>query len=81
MDTSWWLGQRHQVAREAGAAGVLLGVARGGEGICVNQIGQVLDLYPAIVQTAAPAVEAMLTAEGKGLAPLTRHEIGEVGAG
>ena len=31
MDTNRWLGQRHPVAREAGAAGYLLGVARGGE--------------------------------------------------
>ena len=53
MDTNRWLGLRHLVAREAGAAGYRLGVARGGERLGVNQIGQVVDLYPTFVQTAA----------------------------
>ena len=47
------MGHRHLVAREAGAAGYLLGVARGGERLGVNQIGHVTDWHPTIVQTAA----------------------------
>ena len=53
METNRWLGLRHQVACEAGAAGYLLGVARGGEELKRLLIGQVVDLYPAFVQTAA----------------------------
>ena len=53
MDANRWLGLRHLVVREAGAAGYLLGVARGGERLVGDQIGQVVDWYPAFVQTAA----------------------------
>ena len=53
MDTNRRLGLRHLVAREAGAAGYLLGVARGGERLGVSQIAQVVDWYATFVQTAA----------------------------
>ena len=53
MDTNRRLGLRHQVAREAGTAGYLLGVARGGEKLVGARIGQVTDWHPAFVQTAA----------------------------
>ena len=42
-----------QVACEAGKAGDLLGVARGGEKLVGSHGGQVWGWYPAIVQTAA----------------------------
>ena len=53
MDTNRRLGRRHYVAREASAAGYLLVVARGGERLGVDSGGQVSDVYPTIVQTAA----------------------------
>ena len=73
IDTNWWLGQRHQVAREAGAAGSLLVVARGGEKLEASQIGHEywqVSIGPAPDHRSnGSVVEAMLTVEGKGLAP------------